>query len=62
MLGRGHPVGVALACLLFGFADAAGLRLQGRGLPNQLTDMAPYVITLVALVIARGRRRRGAMA
>jgi simple sugar transport system permease protein len=62
MLGRGHPVGVALACLLFGFADAAGLRLQGRGLPNQLTDMAPYVITLVALVVARGRRRRRAMA
>jgi len=59
--GRGHPVGVALACLLFGFADAAGLRLQGKGLPNQLTDMAPYVITLVALVVARGRRRRGAM-
>lgn len=61
MLGRGHPVGVALACLLFGFADVAGLRLQGKGLPNQLTDMAPYVITLVALVVVRGRRRRGAM-
>jgi simple sugar transport system permease protein len=56
MLGRGHPVYSAAACALFGFADSVGLRLQGEGLPNQLTDIAPYVVTLAALAITRRAR------
>jgi len=50
MLGRAHPLGIAVACLGFGVADAAGLRLQGQGLPNQITDIAPYAVTLLALI------------
>ena len=57
MLGRGHPVYSAAACALFGFADAVGLRLQGQGLPNQLTDIAPYVVTLAALALSHRRTR-----
>jgi simple sugar transport system permease protein len=57
MLGRSHPLYSTAACALFGFADAVGLRLQGEGLPNQLTDIAPYVATLVALAISHGRAR-----
>ena len=57
MLGRNHPLYSAAACALFGFADAVGLRLQGEGLPNQLTDIAPYVATLLALAISHGRAR-----
>jgi hypothetical protein len=30
--------------------------IQSRGLPNQLTDIAPYVATLLALVITHRRR------
>jgi simple sugar transport system permease protein len=56
MLGRGHPIYSAAACALFGFADAVGLRLQGLGLPNQLTDIAPYVVTLAALAISHRAR------
>lgn len=56
MLGRSNPFYAALACLLFGFADAIGLNLQARGLPNQLTDIAPYVVTLVALALSHRRR------
>ncbi len=33
-----------------GLADAVGLRLQGQGLPNQITDIAPYAITLLAMI------------
>jgi general nucleoside transport system permease protein len=62
MLGRGHPVYSAAACALFGFADAVGLRLQGQGLPNQLTDIAPYVVTLAALAISHRKRARVAIA
>lgn len=59
MLGRSNPLLVAGACGLFGLADAFGIRLQASGLPSQLTDVAPYVVTLAALVISRrtGRRR-----
>ena len=58
LLGRAHPVGVLAACLLFGTAEAVGFRLQGNGLPVQITDALPWVVTLVALVIARKRFTR----
>jgi simple sugar transport system permease protein len=57
MLGRARPLAVAAACVLFGMSDALGLKLQGEGLPNQITDSAPYVVTLIALVVAGLRRR-----
>jgi ABC-type uncharacterized transport system permease subunit len=57
MLGRARPLGVAAACVLFGLSDALGLRLQGEGLPNQITDSAPYLVTLVALAVAGVRQR-----
>lgn len=57
MLARAHPVGVLGACLLFGYADALGFRLQGNGLPSQITEAAPYVVTLIALILARKRFR-----
>jgi simple sugar transport system permease protein len=62
MLARGNPLAAAAACVLFGFADAMSIRLQSAGLPNQLTDIAPYVVTLVALIVSRGRGRRFAIA
>ena len=57
MLGRARPLAVAAACVLFGMSDALGLRLQGEGLPNQITDSAPYVVTLLALIFAGVRQR-----
>ena len=59
MLGRNNPLYAAAACVLFGFADAISIHLQSLGLPNQLTDIAPYVATLAALVVSHQRRRRG---
>ena len=58
MLARDNPLYAAGACVLFGFADALSIRLQSAGLPNQLTDTAPYLVTLAALVISHRRRRR----
>jgi simple sugar transport system permease protein len=58
MLGRARPVGVLLAALLFGLAEAVGFRLQGVGLPQQATDAAPYVVTLIALFVSTARLRR----
>jgi len=58
MLGRNNPLYAAAACVLFGFADALSINLQSEGLPNQLTDISPYVATLAALVITHRRRTR----
>ncbi len=55
LLGRAHPFGVLAACLLFGFAEGLGFRLQGNGFAVQATDALPWVATLLALVIARRR-------
>ncbi len=55
MLARAHPVGVLGAALLFGFADAIGFRLQSFGLPQQLTDAGPYIVTLVVLILMSRR-------
>ena len=61
MLGRNHPLWASLACVLFGAADSLSVRLQGEGLPNQLTDIVPYVVTLAALAISRRQREKKAV-
>jgi general nucleoside transport system permease protein len=61
MLGRSNPLYTAAACVLFGFADALSVRLQSQGLPNQLTDISPYVVTLIALVVSHRKRLRAAL-
>jgi len=49
ILVSGHPLGVALISLVFGFSDGLGLLLQGYQVPAQFTSMVPYVATLIAL-------------
>ena len=55
IFGRWHPVGALWACLLFGFLDAAAIRLQGVPLPGigevpvQAIQALPYVLTVVLL-------------
>jgi general nucleoside transport system permease protein len=56
-LGRWHPVGAALAALLFGLSSALQFLFQSLDLavPYQLFLALPYVLTLLALALARGR-------
>jgi simple sugar transport system permease protein len=55
IFGRWHPVRALLACLLFGFLDAAAIRLQGVVIPGvgevpvQAIQALPYVLTVVLL-------------
>lgn len=55
IFGRWHPVSALWACLLFGFLDAAAIRLQGVPLPGigevpvQAIQALPYVLTVVLL-------------
>lgn len=61
--GNWRPFPAFTVCLLFGFSDGLGRRLQGSDLlpnvvssPNLLSTL-PYIITLIALVGIIGRSR-----
>lgn len=55
-LGRWSPIGTFFSCLLFGFANAVANQVQvlNLGIPSQFAMMIPYVITVLALLGARG--------
>jgi general nucleoside transport system permease protein len=61
IFGKWQPVGALWACLLFGFLDAASIRLQGAELPVigavpvQAIQALPYVLTVVLLAGFIGR-------
>lgn len=58
-LGRWHPLGTAMAALVFGMASALQFLSQALGLdvPYQLFLAAPYAATLIALALASRRYR-----
>lgn len=59
IFGRGTPIGGALASLIFGFADALAMRLQGTGtIPSQIVLMFPSVLTIVILLMVAIKRAR----
>ncbi len=61
IFGKWRPRATLLACLLFGFLDAAAIRLQGADLPGigevpvQFVQALPYVLTVVLLAGFIGR-------
>lgn len=59
VLGRWHPIGVALGALAFGAASALQFVFQAMGwsAPYQLFLAVPYLLTLAALAGAVGRAR-----
>ncbi len=57
IFGKWNPVGAFAACLLFGYAEAVQMGLQGQAVPTQFVQMIPYVLTMVALVGVIGRAR-----
>ncbi len=57
ILTRGRPLGLLMMSLLFGFFDGLGLTLQGTMIPSQITQMVPYLATLVALYFYSKEKR-----
>lgn len=59
IFGKWHPLGAAVACLLFGFCDALQLTLQTRvtAVPRELVQVLPYLVTIVVLAGFMGRAR-----
>jgi simple sugar transport system permease protein len=64
IFGKWRPVQAMLACLLFGFADALTIQMQGvaklpsgEDVPVQFVQMIPYVLTIVVLAGFIGHSR-----
>jgi simple sugar transport system permease protein len=64
IFGKWRPVQTLLACLLFGFADAVTIQMQGvatlpsgEDIPVQFVQMVPYVVTIVVLAGFIGQSR-----
>ena len=51
IFGAANPLRTYVAALIFGFFDALGIRLQGVGIPSQFTQMFPYIVTVLVLVV-----------
>jgi simple sugar transport system permease protein len=64
IFGKWRPVQTMLACLLFGFADAVTIQMQGvaklpsgEELPVQFVQMIPYLVTIIVLAGFIGHSR-----
>ena len=62
IFGNSHPVFTFLATLVFGFAEALGIRVQleGFGLPPSLLQTFPYILAIVVLTVSSAVRTRKA--
>jgi len=54
VFGAAHPIAVWLVTLLFGLADAIGIRIElaGTGIPPSIIKMFPFILAIVALTIS----------
>ena len=64
IFGKWRPVQTMLACLLFGFADAVTIQMQGvaklpsgEDIPVQFVQMIPYLVTIIVLAGFIGHSR-----
>lgn len=58
IFGKWRPLPTLLACLLFGFAEALAIQMQGvSAVPVQFIQIVPYVLTMVVLAGFIGRSR-----
>ena len=58
IFGKWRPVQTMLACLLFGFAEALSIQMQGVSqVPVQFIQIVPYALTIVVLAGFIGQSR-----
>ena len=57
-MGGGEPVGSMLAALVFGFAQALGIKVSATGVDSNLVAPIPYIVTILSLVLFALNQRR----
>ncbi|MGE0396392.1 MAG: ABC transporter permease [Kofleriaceae bacterium] len=60
ILAGWRPAVAALACVAIAFFEALRIQLQvsGIGIPHEVAQLVPYVLTLVVLIVAGGKHGR----
>ena len=67
-MGAGEPLGSMLAALVFGLAQALGIKVSSLGADSNLVSPIPYLVTILGLVVfalvgrSRARQRHSAAA
>ena len=67
-MGAGEPFGSMLSAIVFGFAQALGIKISALGVDSNLVSPIPYIVTILGLVVfalvtrARVKRARAAKA
>lgn len=67
-MGNNEPVGGMFASLIFGFAQAVGIKFSAVGVDSNLVSPIPYIVTILGLVIfavksiRKAKRKRAANA
>lgn len=57
-MGNGEPLGSMFAAIVFGFAQAFGIKLSSIGLDSNLASPIPYIITIIGLIVFAIVKRR----
>ncbi|OEV31670.1 sugar ABC transporter permease, partial [Streptomyces nanshensis] len=50
LLGRNHPIGMALAALLWGFLERTGIQLEFEGYEQEIVGVMQGVIVLCVVI------------
>ena len=60
VFGASHPIYASLVSLLFGLAEALGIRIEllGLSIPPAIIDMFPYMLAIAALAVSSYVRTR----
>ena len=57
-MGGGEPLGSMFAALIFGFAQAFGIKVSAMGVDSNLVAPIPYIVTILSLVVFAIMQRR----
>jgi general nucleoside transport system permease protein len=57
LLGRNHPVGIAVSALLFGFLQESSNKLQLEGIPKEIVTIMTGIIVFAVVIINEAVKR-----
>ena len=56
-LGRKHPVGILIGCIIFSFTQILSNLSQSQSIPTDIILASPYIFTLIALILTSRRTK-----
>lgn len=57
-LGRKHPIGILIGCIIFSGAQVLSNLSQSQAIPTDIILASPYLLTLIALILTNLRLKK----